>query len=462
MIFWFRSSIAALAIAAIPAGGSARAVRAPDLPAPTPCTTNNATSFLGIAAQGSVAGAHDSAVLGGAGNVTCDQNSGIGTGSDNAIGGGDGPSFIGGGVDNGIVAGYAFVGAGFNNTAGADGSFVGAGFYNLAAGPGSYVGGGDYTYASVSSFGATRDGNLAAATDSFIGAGDQNSVAAAAFNSSVAGGTQNAAQAPEGFIGGGQSNTIENTGAADSGEYGFIGGGYENRIDPSISRGGKYAVVTGGILNTAFGIAATIGGGADNKASGKDATVPGGFGNTASGYASFAAGADARALDDGSFAWSDETTTSVVHSTAVNQFLARASGGFFLFSNAADSAGVKLAPGSGAWSQLSDRTLKTDVRALDDAQVLEKVSTLPISEWRYTSERGVRHVGPMAQDFYAAFRVGEDDRHITSIDEDGVALSAIKALHAENHALRTRLAETDHRLAVIEREMRALIEAGRR
>jgi hypothetical protein len=36
----------------------------------------------------------------------------------------------------------------------------------------------------------------------------------------------------------------------------------------------------------------------------------------------------------------------------------------------------------------------------------------------------------MAQDFYAAFGVGEDDKHITSIDEDGVALAAIKALHA--------------------------------
>jgi hypothetical protein len=43
----------------------------------------------------------------------------------------------------------------------------------------------------------------------------------------------------------------------------------------------------------------------------------------------------------------------------------------------------------------------------------------------------------MAQDFYAAFKVGEDDRHITSIDEDGVALAAIKALHAENGALRS-------------------------
>ncbi len=74
--------------------------------------------------------------------------------------------------------------------------------------------------------------------------------------------------------------------------------------------------------------------------------------------------------------------------------------------------------------------------AVDDAAVLRKVAALPVSEWSYTSERGVRHVGPMAQDFYAAFGVGEDDRHITSIDEDGVALAAIKALHAENQALR--------------------------
>jgi hypothetical protein len=46
----------------------------------------------------------------------------------------------------------------------------------------------------------------------------------------------------------------------------------------------------------------------------------------------------------------------------------------------------------------------------------------------------------MAQDFYAAFKVGEDDKHITSIDEDGVALAAIKALHAENARLRRELA----------------------
>jgi len=98
------------------------------------------------------------------------------------------------------------------------------------------------------------------------------------------------------------------------------------------------------------------------------------------------------------------------------------------------------AAGSGTWASASDRALKTDVARIDDAAVLEKVAGLPISRWSYVSERGVRHVGPMAQDFYAAFGVGEDDKHITSIDEDGVALAAIKALRTENLRLRAQQA----------------------
>ncbi len=85
----------------------------------------------------------------------------------------------------------------------------------------------------------------------------------------------------------------------------------------------------------------------------------------------------------------------------------------------------------------------------------------------------MRRVGPMAQDFYAAFRVGEDDRHITSLDEDGVALAAIKALHArvgsldaENARLRARLATTNRTqstqsglIAEMRRQIRSLTAA---
>ena len=131
------------------------------------------------------------------------------------------------------------------------------------------------------------------------------------------------------------------------------------------------------------------------------------------------------------------------------QFLARASGGVTFWTNAASTVGATLAAGSGTWASASDRNLKTDVVRLDDAAVLAKVDQLPIDRWSYKSERGVRHVGPMAQDFYAAFGVGADDKHITSIDEDGVALAAIKALHAENAQLRAGQQSLRARLAAM-------------
>jgi hypothetical protein len=37
----------------------------------------------------------------------------------------------------------------------------------------------------------------------------------------------------------------------------------------------------------------------------------------------------------------------------------------------------------------------------------------------------------MAQDFFAAFKVGEGDRTIATIDPDGVAFAAIQGLHLE-------------------------------
>ncbi|HEX7653611.1 MAG TPA: hypothetical protein VF607_08895, partial [Verrucomicrobiae bacterium] len=50
-------------------------------------------------------------------------------------------------------------------------------------------------------------------------------------------------------------------------------------------------------------------------------------------------------------------------------------------------------------------------------------------QWSYKKDTGVRHLGPMAQDFHAAFAVGSDERHIASLDEDGVALAAIQGLN---------------------------------
>ena len=47
-------------------------------------------------------------------------------------------------------------------------------------------------------------------------------------------------------------------------------------------------------------------------------------------------------------------------------------------------------------------------------------TVLPLESWNYLAqEDDIRHVGPMAQDFAAAFGVGDDDTVIATIDLDG-------------------------------------------
>jgi hypothetical protein len=114
----------------------------------------------------------------------------------------------------------------------------------------------------------------------------------------------------------------------------------------------------------------------------------------------------------------------------------------------------------------SDRSAKANFRGVDGLEVLQKVARLPITNWNYkTDPASVRHIGPMAQDFKAAFGLnGEDDTHINSLDAQGVALAAIQGLYrlvqekdariqgleAQNQALAAKLADLERRLAALE------------
>jgi len=183
--------------------------------------------------------------------------------------------------------------------------------------------------------------------------------------------------------------------------------------------------------------------------------VPGGWFNIASGAHSFAAGRWARTqtsggtIHHGAFIWGDNSFAPF-YSTADNEFSARAVGGV-RFVTAIDmggnpTAGVALAAGGGAWAALSDVNAKADFAAVDARLVLEKVAALPIRSWRYKSqEASIRHIGPTAQDFRAAFAVGESERTITTVDADGVALAAIQGLHQ-------LVAEKERRIAELEQD----------
>ncbi|HEU5433560.1 MAG TPA: tail fiber domain-containing protein [Thermomicrobiales bacterium] len=99
----------------------------------------------------------------------------------------------------------------------------------------------------------------------------------------------------------------------------------------------------------------------------------------------------------------------------------------------------------------SDRARKRDLAGVDPADMLARTAALPIATWSYTfDDPSVRHVGPMAQDFAAAFGVGADDRHIHPIDGQGVALAAIQGLYAEVQRLQSEQAALQARLAALE------------
>ncbi len=124
----------------------------------------------------------------------------------------------------------------------------------------------------------------------------------------------------------------------------------------------------------------------------------------------------------------------------------------------AGSAKCFLKAGATDWQCSSDRNLKQNFRPVDYSQVLEALVKMPVTTWSMKGSR-VRQLGPTAQDFHAAFELGDSDTTINNTDAKGVAFAAIKGLNAkletENTALKLTLARLEARLAVIESTVRA-------
>jgi hypothetical protein len=199
-----------------------------------------------------------------------------------------------------------------------------------------------------------------------------------------------------------------------------------------------------------------VGGGFRNTASGLRSTVVGGDGNTALGNFSLAAGRSAKANHVGAFVWADAFGTDFA-STADNQFNVRASGGARIFSNTAATTGVRLAPGGNSWMGASDRNLKENFTPVDGRLILHQLSLIPITRWNLKSQDpSIWHLGPTAQDFYAAFGLGEDDRYITGSDADGIALVSIQSLYQMSLEKDRQIEELQQRIRKLEQMVEAL------
>jgi hypothetical protein len=91
--------------------------------------------------------------------------------------------------------------------------------------------------------------------------------------------------------------------------------------------------------------------------------------------------------------------------------------------------GARLTDG-GVWMDNSDRNAKENFTPVDPRDILDRVTSLPVQQWNYKTEGpDVRHIGPVAQDFYQAFHTGDDDKHLAALDSAGVALAAMQGLN---------------------------------
>lgn len=221
------------------------------------------------------------------------------------------------------------------------------------------------------------------------------------------------------------------------------------------------AVVASGRASIALG---------ENSTAAGNGSFASGFANRTAGFASLAAGRESVANGDvsvalgtraltvaaahGSFVFADASSEAPFASFAPHEFVVRAAGGVGFYTNATATTGAEMAPGGGSWAALSDANMKEHFRDVSGEEVLAKLAALPVREWNYISQdASIRHLGPTAQDFRAAFGLGDFPLRINTTDADGVALAAIKALELRTRDLSTAITEIAalrERLAALE------------
>jgi hypothetical protein len=422
-------------------------------------------------------------------------------GEASTVAGGDGN--IAGGED-------ATVSGGFVNFAGGSDSTVGGGYGNTARGTLDAIGGGQDNNANgvFNTIGGGFNNLIQTNADnSFIGGGWENSIGPGSPSGTISGGYQNTLppSVPYAVIGGGNSNTnAGNAGTISGGQYNTIGGGFQATV------GGGYNNFANANYSTIPGGANNFAGGAWSFAAGQQAQAmnQGAFVWADSQNAAFSSGANDQFLiraQGGVGLNTDATpdgnlcinTNTYLFSHALylrgesgsdhNHGLAYCGPGVTNFGPAVlpdgpvlwgytggvlgvmnggakavltwTNSGVFV---NGGFAYSSDRNLKSSFAALNPREVLARVAALPVTSWTYTNDPVARHIGPMAQDFHAAFQVnGGDDTHINVGDETGVALAAIQGL---NQKLEAREATIQAQGAEIQqlREQAAQVETLQR
>lgn len=111
----------------------------------------------------------------------------------------------------------------------------------------------------------------------------------------------------------------------------------------------------------------------------------------------------------------------------------------------------------GVLVEYSDRNAKENFTPVSGADILARLANIPVTVWNYRADDNkTRHMGPVAQDFYSAFGLGEDDRHIAVLDEAGVAFAAIQELNRIKDNQEQKIADLEKKNAELEARLAAL------
>jgi hypothetical protein len=448
---------------------------------PTPYATTASQLLGGFTVQNNSAGAPN--VIGGS-SVNFVSSGVIGA----TIGGGGAVNYSSFSETNNVTADFGTVSGGAQNTASGFGVTVGGGAQNTASVQFSTVGGGTGNNASGSA--ATVGGgieNTASGSAATVGGGSSNT--AGNSYSTVGGGIVNTASGQYATVGGGYGNTA-------SGQYATVGGGVNNIAS------GYIATVGGGDANNASGVcsfAAGYGAQAINNYSFVWNDGGSFFSTTTNQFAVHANGGvrlvgnvttgDISLSENGYYhnlSMSGGNSSGFIYGsypkfqdfiTLGYNYYADANGTAHIPDTGGGTSRVSVGFGeviiavggvnaqpvttkidvttsavtiSGTFNNNSDRNAKQDFAAVSPAQMLERVTQLPISEWSYKEDPTTRHVGPMGQDFYATFNIGTDEKHIAPIDEGGVALAAIQGLNQKVDEKDAEIQELKARLEKLE------------
>jgi hypothetical protein len=374
------------------------------------------------------------------------------------------PSTIVLGLDGGFVAGGA-QGVGVIPASGSGnrmmwypakaafraGESVGDGWDDANIGYGSVAVGNGTNARGISSTAMGMDATASGTTSTAMGNATQaRGVASTAMgDNTIASGSSSTAM--------GNSTTAEGPISFAIGSRTIARGSTSTAMGSSTTADGPNSLASGSSTVASGGASTALG--SSTVASGSNA-LAGGVSSVASGTHALAFGVSARAIgttsvalgtravaDQGSFVFADGTS-ALSFGSGLNQFFVRASGGFAFFSNPTSTTGVQLVAGGSQWLSLSDVRTKHRFRELDGDDILARIARMPVTEWSYLAQDdAIRHIGPTAQDFHAAFGLGEDPLRIGTLDADGVALAGVKALEARSRAQEERIAALERQLA---------------